>query len=728
MHINDSRKVSFIDSLMNEMTLKEKIGQMNQYSAGEDLTGPSAASNDRYERFINGEVGSVLNLVGAEETAKLQKLVIEKSRLGIPLIFAYDVIHGYKTIFPLPLAESASWDLNLMKKSAELAAKEAASAGLQWTFAPMVDVSRDARWGRVMEGAGEDTYLGSLIAQARISGFQGDALDDSYTIAACAKHFAGYGFAEAGKEYNTVSVGRNVLHNTILPPFKSAVDAGSATFMNAFNDVDGIPATSNEYLLREMLFKQWGYDGVVVSDWNSIGELVFHGTAENKKMAAKSAVVAGSHIDMEGETYIVHLEELVKEGLVDVAMINDAVKRILGLKYDLGLFEDPYKYSNPEREQAILGSPEMVSHAMEMAKKSIVLLKNEGNLLPLEKAKNIAVIGPLAKDKDSPLGSWRAQGGVNTAVSLYEGLKENLDPSVKLNYAKGCNLSVGDNNFIYELEIEEEDRSLFKGAVDAARAADVVIMALGEPAFMSGEARSRSEIGLPGVQLDLLKEVYKVNKNIVLVLMNGRPLTLPWEAENIPAILETWHLGSQAGNAIAEVLLGKENPAGKLTMSFPRNVGQLPIYYNSFNTGRPSSELVFYSHYMDVDNSPLYPFGYGLSYTSFEYSDLSVEIQDEKINVEVTVRNTGERIGEEITQLYIRDCYASIARPVKELKGFSKNVLEPSESLKVTFSLSKDDLSFYLASKDEFIFETGEFDVFVGTNSEELLSKKVFFK
>lgn len=724
----DSSKEAFIDSLMNEMTLREKIGQMNQYSVGEELTGPAAKSNDRYDRFIDGDVGSVMNLVGSEETYELQKLVVEKSRLGIPLLFALDVIHGYKTIFPVPLAESCSWDLALMEMSTRLAAKEASSAGLHWTFAPMVDISRDPRWGRVMEGAGEDTYLGSLVAEARINGFQGHDLRDLETLAACAKHFAGYGFVESGKEYNTVSIGRNLLHNVVMPPFEAAANSGVATFMNAFNDVDGIPATANEYLLRDILFDRWKFSGVVISDYTSIPELIEHGVAPDTATAAQLALTAGSHIDMEGETYLENLEELVDNGVVSESLIDDAVRRIIELKYDLGLFEDPYRYSNVEREKEVLGASEMTDHALEMARKSIVLLKNEGDLLPLDSQKKIAVIGPLAKDKDSPIGSWRAQGGTNTAVSLYEGLSDQLDSSVELIYAQGCDLSIGQNSFIYDLEIEEEDQSQFDEAIKAAASADVVIMALGETAFMSGEARSRTAIGLPGVQLQLLKAVYEVNPNIVLVLMNGRPLTISWEMENIPAIVEAWHLGSQAGNAIADILLGKENPSGKLTMSFPRSVGQIPIYYNSMNTGRPTNDYVFYSHFSDEESTPLFPFGFGLSYTDFKYSGLKATVLNDEIQVKAKVKNVGNRTGEEITQLYIRDTYATISRPIKELKGFSKNLIEPGMSIDVEFRLKKEDLSFYHTNKDEFVFEPGEFEIMVGTNSSDLLSTKVKFE
>lgn len=713
-----------VDSVLALMTLEEKIGQLNQYAIGEEMTGPSEKGEQaekRYQQILNGKVGSVLNLLGAENTMKLQKLVMENSRLKIPLIFSYDVIHGYKTIFPVPLAESASWNLELMKKTASIAAQEAAASGIQWTFAPMIDISRDARWGRVMEGSGEDPYLGAEIAKARILGFQGNDLSDALTIAATAKHFAGYGFVESGKDYNSMNMNREVLLNQIIPPFKAAEEVGVASFMNSFNDVDGIPASASEYLLRDLLKGQWGFEGVVVSDWNSIGEIVNHGTAANLKEASAQAINAGSDIDMEAEAYINHLEDLVKEGKVSEEVINDAVRRVLKLKFDLGLFDDPYKYSNVAREKETIQKPEFIETAREIARESIVLLKNEENLLPLKLDQKIAVIGPLAKDKDSPLGNWRAQATANSAVSLYEGL-QNVYGENNMSYAEGVKLSTGPNTFHQKTVIEESDRSGFVQAKNVAQKADVVIMALGETAYMSGEGRSRSEIGLPGLQLELLKEIKKVNPNIVVVLMNGRPLTLTWEAENIPAILETWHLGSEAGNAIADVLVGKYNPSGKLTMSFPRRVGQLPIYYNYKVTGRPTSGpgMVFYTHHNDVENSPLFPFGYGLSYTDFQYGEIQVSSDtmnaDGSIIASVEVTNTGKVAGEEIVQLYIQDEVGSVTRPVKELKGFKKEKLAPGETKLFTFTITPETLSFY-RKDNTFGTESGTFKVFIAPSS-----------
>ncbi|MEP1566466.1 MAG: beta-glucosidase BglX [Ekhidna sp.] len=716
-----------VDSLLSEMTLREKIGQMNQYSVGSEMTGPNASVDhaERYQRFLNGEVGSVLNTLGARDTRKLQKMVVDSTRLGIPLIFAYDVIHGYQTMFPIPLGEAASWDLEAIQLSASIAAKEASSAGIQWTFAPMVDISRDARWGRVMEGAGEDPYLGSLIAKARIKGFQGNDLSDKHTIAACAKHFAGYGFAESGKDYNSVTVGKNTLHNVILPPFRASVESNVATFMNAFNDIDGIPSTSNLYLLRELLADKWNFDGVVVSDWNSIGEIINHGVASDRREAAMKAAIAGCDVDMEGDAFVNHLEQLILEGQVSEDLVDESVRQILSLKYELGLFDNPYKYFDEEIERELIGHPAHKKISREVATKSIVLLKNEQNLLPLANVKKLGVIGPLAKDKDSPLGNWRAAAKSNTAISLYEGIQTRLGNQMQISYAEGCKLSIGPNNFFNEVQIEQNDKSGFEEAIRVARTSDVVIMALGETAYMSGEARSRADIGLPGLQLDLLKEIYKVNKNIVLVLMNGRPLSIPWEADNIPTIVEAWHLGSEAGNAIADVLSGDVNPSGKLPMSFPRHVGQLPLYYNHLNTGRPNNEgAVFYSHHMDVENTPLYPFGYGLSYSEFEYSDLVIKQSSEEINVLITVTNTSDVYGQEVVQVYIRDIAASISRPVLELKGFEKIGLEPGQAKQIRFQFTKEDLS-YFDTNGNTVFESGEFLISVGSNSQDLISESI---
>jgi len=713
-----------IDSLLGIMTLEEKIGQMNQYSDFWEVTGPSPKQGDaarKYEDLRNGRVGAVLNVRGAEEVRKMQELVVNESRLGIPLLFGFDVIHGHKTLTPIPLAESASWDLEAIEKSARIGAIEASAVGINWIFAPMVDISRDARWGRVMEGAGEDPYLGSKIAAARVKGFQGDDLTKPNTIAATAKHLAGYGFAVAGKDYNTVDVGTSTLYNVILPPFKEAVKHGVKSVMNSFNVLNGIPATGDFFLQRDILKGEWDFKGFVVSDWTSIEEMIDHGYAKNLKHAAQLAANASSDMDMESYAYIKHLEEAVNEGKVSMDVIDEAVRRILRIKFELGLFDDPYRYISTEREEELIYHPDHQEAALDMAKKSIVLLKNDEEILPLrEDQKSIAVIGALANDKNSPLGSWRIGSDDNSAISVLEGLEKY---SNEITYAKGADLVIGETSFRQEVEINETDRSGFEEAVNLAANSEVVIMVLGEHGFQSGEGRSRAYLDLPGLQQELMEAVYEVNQNIILVLMNGRPLAIPWADEHIPAILETWQLGTQTGNAIADVLFGVYNPGGKLPMTFPRSVGQVPIYYNHFNTGRPSpEEPVFWSHYIDETNEPLYPFGYGLSYTDFGYSDLQIDSSDnENIKISVRVENTGDVAGEEVVQLYIRDLVASVVRPVKELKGFQKIMLQPGESKIVQFTLTDKELGFY-NNIGKFLAEPGEFDVMVGTNSQKGLT------
>ncbi|AXG74861.1 beta-glucosidase BglX [Flavobacterium arcticum] len=716
-----------VDSVLNLMTLEEKVGQMNQYNGFWDATGPApqdGAAAKKYDHLKKGWVGSMLNVRGVKDVKVLQKIAVEETRLGIPLLFGYDVIHGYKTISPIPLAEAASWDMEAIKKSAEIGAAEAAASGLNWTFAPMVDVARDARWGRVMEGSGEDPFLGSQIAIARVHGFQGNFSE--FNLAACAKHFAGYAFAESGRDYNTVDVSDNTLHNIILPPFKAAADAGALTFMNAFNELEGIPATGNAYLQRNILKGEWNFDGFIVSDWGSMAEMINHGYAKDLKQAAEYAANAGSDMDMESYGYVGHLADLVREGKVDEEKVNDAARRILKVKFQLGLFDNPYKYCDENREKETIGKKAFHDGVLDMAKKSIVLLKNENNTLPLKKqGQKIAVIGALANDKTSPLGSWRIGADDGTAVSVLEGLKQYNGN--ELVYAKGADVALGNPMFIRETKINMTDKSGFSEAVNTAKNADVVIMVLGEHGLQTGEGRSRSEIGLPGVQQELLETVYKANPNIVLVLTNGRPLTIPWAAENIPAIVEAWHLGTQSGNAIAQVLYGDYNPSGKLPMSFPRNVGQLPIYYNHKNTGRPieeAPESVFWSHYNDVDNSPLYPFGYGLSYSSFEYSNLKISSDklttNGNITISVDVKNTSKTDGKEVVQLYLHDLYASVTRPVRELKGFELTAIKAGETKTVTFTINEKTIAFYTANK-KWESETGDFKVYVGGSSDATL-------
>lgn len=718
-----------VDSVLKLMTLEEKIGQLNQYNGFWEITGPTPKEGQaakKYADLKNGLVGSMLNVKGVKDVRALQKIAVEETRLGIPLLFGFDVIHGYKTISPIPLAEAASWDLVEIKKSAAIAAEEAASVGLNWTFAPMVDISRDARWGRVMEGAGEDPYLGSQIAIARVQGFQGDDLKARNTILACAKHFAAYAFAESGRDYNTVDIGESTLQNIVFPPFKAAVDAGVRTFMNSFNELNGIPATGNAYLQRKILKFDWGFDGFVVSDWASINEMIPHGFAKDSKHAAEIAINAGSDMDMESNAYVEHLATLVKEGKVKETVIDDAARRILKVKFELGLFDNPYLYCDENYEKETLGKAAFQEGVLEMAKKSIVLLKNEKELLPLKKSgQKIVVIGALANDKTSPLGSWRIAADDNSAVSLLEGL-QNYKGN-QLSYVKGADVTEGRTEFIWETKINTTNKSGFDEAIQAAKTADVVIMSLGEHGLQSGEGRSRTDIGLPGVQQELLEAVYKVNPNIVLVLNNGRPLAIPWADAHIPAIVEAWQLGTQSGNAIAQVLYGDYNPSGKLPMTFPRNVGQVPIYYNYKNTGRPfmtEPDSVFWSHYIDEKNTPLYPFGYGLSYAKFEYSNLSLSQKafsgNEQIEVSVTVKNSGKYAGKEVVQLYIRDLIASVTRPVKELKGFEMIELQPGESKKVNFVINKKTIEFYTA-QSKWEAEPGDFKVFVGGNSVQTL-------
>ena len=712
------------DSVLKLMTLEEKVGQMNQYNGFWNVTGPVPKNGDaklKYDHLKMGLVGAVLNVKGVENVRKLQEIVVKQSRLGIPLLFGFDVIHGQKTLSPIPLAEAASWDLEAIEKSARMAAIEASAMGINWTFAPMVDITRDARWGRVMEGAGEDTYLGAKIGVARVHGFQGDDLSGQSSIAACVKHFAGYGFAESGRDYNTVDVGTNTLYNIIFPPFKATVDAGVASVMNSFNVLNGIPATGNKFLQRDILKNKWQFNGFVVSDWGSGGEMMAHGFSQNLKQVAEQAANAGSDMDMESYAYVTHLKALVQEGKVTMQVVDDAVKRILRIKFQLGLFDDPYKYCNVERERTDVSNAKNQADALDIAKKSIVLLKNDNQLLPLAKnQQKIAVIGALANDKNSPLGSWRIGSDDSSGVSFLEGFKKYTS---NYKYAKGADVIVGKASFINELKINETDKSGFQAAINLAKQSSVVIMVLGEHGFQTGEGRSRSKLDLPGVQQQLLEEVYKVNKNIILVLMNGRPLALPWAAEHIPTILETWQLGTQTGNAIAQVLFGDYNPAGKLPMTFPRSVGQEPLYYNHYSTGRPGPiDLVFWSHYSDESYKPLYPFGYGLSYTKFSYSDFKIDNSNEAaIKVSVTVTNTGKLAGEEVAQLYIHDKIASVVRPIKELKGFEKFKLNAGASKTVTFTLTNKELGFY-NNEGDFIVEAGEFEVMIGTNSQTGLS------
>jgi beta-glucosidase len=708
----DPRIEARIDSVMKLMTLEEKVGQMNQYSGGNDATGPVFGARDVFGEIKKGRCGSVINITGADAIRKVQQVAVDSSRLHIPLMFGLDVVHGFRTIFPIPLAEACSWDLGRMQVSAHIAAVEAAAAGLNWTFAPMVDIARDARWGRIMEGAGEDTWFGCRVAEARVKGFQGISLSDPGTVMATAKHFAAYGAIEAGREYNTVDISERNLREIYLPPFKAAVDAGAMSVMNAFNEIGGVPSTGSQFLQRTILKGEWAFRGVVVSDWTSIGELMNHGVAENKAAAAELAAKAGSDIDMESLCYLDELVQLVKKGVVDEKLVDDAVRRILRAKFMLGLFDDPYKYCDTNREKAVMMHPDHLKAANEMAKRSMVLLRNEGQILPLKKNQAIAMIGPMARAQADLMGPWSAKGEGKDVMSLFDAFTTCIGKQGKLLYARGC-------------EFNSEDKSGFAEALSVAGKADVILLTMGESGFMTGEVNSRAHLGIPGVQVELMKELKKLNKPIVLVLFNGRPLVLDWESRNIPAILEAWLPGTKGGEALAAVVFGDYNPSGKLVTTFPLTEGQIPGYYNQKSTGRPYAMKTFFiSRYSDIPNEPVYPFGYGLSYTKFEYSDLvlpdTVMTKDKSLKIKVTVKNTGNYDGEEVVQLYIRDLVGSVTRPVKELKGFEKIMLKKGESRDVEFTINESDLRFWNINMN-YTSEPGSFRVFVGPNSQDLL-------
>ena len=711
-----------VEALLRQMTLEEKIGQLNQYTGDNAATGPITINPNKQAEIKQGLIGSMLNILGTKYTRQYQELAMQ-SRLKIPLLFGQDVIHGYKTTFPIPLAEAASWDLEAMELTARIAATEAAAAGIHWTFAPMVDISRDPRWGRVMEGAGEDTYLGSKIAFARVKGFQGN-LGDVTSVMACVKHFAAYGAAVGGRDYNSVDMSNRMLWETYLPPFKAALDAGAATFMNSFNDLNGIPATGNAYLQRDILKEKWNFKGFVVSDWGSIGEMVNHGYAKDNKEAALAAITAGSDMDMESNAYRYHLAQLVKDKKVPMALIDDAVKRILRKKFELGLFDDPFKFNNEEREQKALNNPEHRKVARAMAAKSIVLLKNEKGILPLSKStKTIAFIGPLVKEYKQNMGFWSVElpelDYTKEIVSQWDGLQNKVEKNTQLLYAKGC-------------DIEGDNTEGFAEAIAVANQADVVILSIGERRDQSGEAKSRSNLRLPGVQEELVKAIQATGKPVVVLINAGRPLIFNWTADQVPAILYTWWLGSEAGNAIADVLFGDYNPSGKLPISFPREEGQIPIYYNHFNTGRPAPNETatnYVSAYIDLKNSPKFPFGYGLSYTTFNYSDLQlskkVMKKNETITVSFTLTNSGKFDGEEVVQLYLKDQVGSVVRPVKELRDFQKVFLKARASQKITFTIDKEKLAFYNA-KLEWEPEPGTFEVQLGSSSTDIRLKDNF--
>lgn len=722
-----------VNALLAKMTLDEKIGQLTLYTTDWGSTGPTI--REGYKNDIrSGACGNLFNSHTTTFVRELQKVAVEETRLKIPLLFGFDVIHGYKTIFPIPLGEAASWDLEVIEKSARVSAAEASAAGLNWTYAPMVDIGRDPRWGRVMEGAGEDPYLGSRIAEARVRGIQGKKIGDPDAMLACVKHFAGYGAPIAGRDYNTVDMSERYFREFYLPPYEAAVRAGAATAMTSFNDYDGVPATGNKFLLDNILRKEWGFEGFVVTDYTSINEMVSHGVVADEKEAGELALNAGVDMDMQGAVYQRFLKQSLQEGKVTQAQIDEGVRRVLRLKFELGLFEDPYKFCNAEREKATLFSlPNQVA-AREMSRRSIVLLKNEQKVLPLKRSQNIALIGPLADNKSELMGNWNGAGNANDCKSLIDALgipqysmedgKKVLLPQGKIIFAKGCDL-------------EGTDRSGFAEALRAAEQSDVIVVAVGEKAMMSGEAAARTDITLPGVQEELVLELCKTGKPVVVVLMNGRPLAIPQIAEKATAILEAWWLGTASGYAISDVLYGMHNPSGKLPMTFPRSVGQVPIFYNEKSTGRPfDPNSKWTSKYIDEANSPQWPFGFGLSYTTFEYGDPKAEKNGDAsfksppdagrplFTITTTLKNTGKVPGDEVAQLYVRDLVGSATRPVKELKGFQKVFLMPGESKQLTFTLTEKDLSFYRRDMT-FGTEPGEFEIMVGGNSVEVKKVKV---
>ncbi|MHC1777125.1 MAG: beta-glucosidase BglX [Lentimicrobium sp.] len=726
-----------VKALLAKMTLDEKLGQLNQLSNPyhQTGTGNTISRNEDFDEMIRkGEVGSFLNVVGVDETMRLQKIAVEKSRLGIPLIFGFDVIHGFRTIFPIPLGEAASFDRAAMQQSARIAAIESAANGVQWTFAPMVDISRDPRWGRIMESAGEDVYLGEQAAIARVHGFQGDNLADANTIAACVKHFAAYGAAIGGRDYYAVDMSERMLREVYLPPYKAAVDAGVATVMSSFNTINGVPASGSRWLQTEILRGEWGFDGFVVSDWNSLGEMMFHGNVESNYEVGYRGVDAGVDMDMEGRIYNTQVKQLLDDKRITIQQIDEMVGRILLVKYKLGLFDNPFQYCDKQREKELTMHPDHIAAAREIAKKSIVLMRNENKTLPVSKTvKRIAVIGPLANDKDSPLGNWRGNSIPNSAISLVEGIQAAVGTNTEILYAEGLSIKANtEHAFSDQFENYTDDRKGFEKAIEAAKNADVVVMALGETAGMSGECRTYADISFKGLQLELLREINKTGKPVVLVLFTGRPLILTDVIEHTDAILNCWHLGSESGNAIANVLFGDYNPSGKLPASFPYHVGQIPVYYEQLNTGRPfdANKYVNSSSYRDIPNTPLFAFGFGLSYTTFSYDKLVLSSDkidiNESLTAKATITNTGDYSGEEVVQLYIRDVAGKgVARPLLQLKGFEKVMIEKGISKEVSFEIHPKDLAF-LRLDNKFAPEAGKFEVFVGTSSDNLALKASF--
>ncbi len=728
----DAKMKTFIDALMKKMTLEEKIGQLNLPGSGDIVTG-QAQNSDIGKKIREGRVGGLFNIKGVEKIRDVQRVAVEESRMKIPLIFGMDVIHGYQTTFPIPLGLSCTWDIPAIEQSARIAATEASAEGICWTFSPMVDIARDPRWGRIAEGSGEDAYLGSQIAKAMVRGYQGNDLSKNNTIMACVKHYAMYGAAEAGRDYNTTDMSRLRMFNEYLPPYKAAVDAGAGSVMASFNEVDGIPATGNKFLMTDVLRKQWGFKGFVVTDYTGINEMIAHGMGDLQQVSAL-ALKAGIQMDMVGEGFLTTLARSLKEGKVTLKEIDDACRLVLEAKYKLGLFDDPYRYCNAERSKTDVYTAANIKRAREIAAESFVLLKNEGNILPLKKSGTIALIGPLGDTKENMPGTWSVSTDLKKAVALKEGLEKAVGSNAKIIYAKGspfdADPEIEKRGTMFGRELKKDDRSnaeLLAEALKTANQSDVIVAALGEASEMSGESSSRTNIEIPQIQKDLLAALLKTGKPVVLLVFTGRPLALTWEQKNAPAILNVWFGGSEAGNAIADVLFGDVNPSGKLTTTFPQNLGQVPIFYAHKNTGRPLPEgkwfEKFRSNYMDVSNDPLYPFGYGLSYTSFSYGDVKLSSTslkgNQSLEASVSVSNTGKVDGKETVQLYIRDMVGSITRPVKELKGFQKIFLKAGETKTVSFKISTEDLKFYNADL-KYDWEPGEFQIMIGANSRDL--------
>ena len=732
------RMKAFIDALMKKMTLEEKIGQLNLPGAG-DITTGQASSSGIAQKIEQGKVGGLFNIKSVAKIKEVQQLAVNKSRLKIPLLFGMDVIHGYETVFPIPLGMSCIWDMKLVERSARIAAQEASADGINWTFSPMVDISRDPRWGRISEGSGEDAYLGSQIAKAMVKGYQGTDLSKNNTIMSCVKHYALYGAAEAGRDYNTTDMSRPRMFNEYLPPYKAAVDAGVGSVMASFNEIDGVPATANKWLLTDVLRKQWGFKGFVVTDYTGINEMVDHGIGDLQTVSAR-ALMAGIDMDMVGEGILTTIQKSLKEGKATVAQIDAACRRILEAKYKLGLFDDPFRYCDENRAKTEIFTDGNRKEARAIAAESFVLLKNNGNVLPLTKSGTIAVIGPLADATENMTGTWSVAAVFSKSISVLKGMQEVAGSNAKILYAKGSNLDedslIEQRATMFGKSLRRDNRQpseILQEAISVANQADVIVAALGEAAEMSGEASSRTSIEIPGIQRELLKALLNTGKPVVLVLFTGRPLALTWEQQHVPAIINVWFGGSEAGHAIADVLYGDVNPSGKLSTTFPQNIGQVPIFYNHKNTGRPLPEgkwfQKFRSNYLDVSNDPLYPFGYGLSYTNFSYSDITLSSSSmkpgQKISASVTVTNNGSRDGKEVVQLYIRDIVGTSTRPVKELRGFQKIELKAGASKTVSFDITVNDLKYYNYEL-KYVAEPGDFKIFIGGNSRDV--KEANFK